>query len=215
MGPFRLGQYAPAVGDRAQPLSEAGVHRDPFKQFALWFAEASAVVQTPEAMAIATSTPAGAPSARMVLLKSFDEDGFVFYTGYASRKARELAANPHAALLFYWDPLGRQIRIEGTVHKVDRAESDRYFHSRPRGAQIAAMASRQSEPLRSRAALDERVDKLERDLEGRDVPLPDHWGGFRVVPASFEFWQHRESRMHDRLRYRRDDERWVLERLYP
>jgi pyridoxamine 5'-phosphate oxidase len=151
----------------------------------------------------------------MVLLKSFDDAGIVFFTGYGSRKAQELDANPRAALLFYWDPLGRQVRIEGAAHKVDRSESERYFHSRPRGAQLAALASRQSRLLASRAELDERVAELERAHAGGQIPLPEHWGGFRIVPHTFEFWQHRESRMHDRLRYRRDGGRWLIERLYP
>jgi pyridoxamine 5'-phosphate oxidase len=212
---FRPREYAPAVDARAQPLNEADVDRDPFRQFEAWFTDAAAHVRTPEAMAIATASPECAPSVRMVLLKSFDETGFVFFSGYRSRKARELDANRFAALLFYWDPLGRQVRIEGSVDKVERAASERYFHSRPRSAQIAALASRQSEVLGSRVELDARVTELERKLGGEGVPLPDHWGGFRLVPATFEFWQHRESRLHDRLRYRHDGERWLIERLYP
>lgn len=203
------------MDERAQPFDETSVDPDPFRQFEVWFADATGAVATPEAMSIATAGSDGAPSARMVLLKSFDEHGFVFYTGYGSRKAHELESNPRAALLFYWEPLGRQVRVEGSVQKVDRSESDRYFHSRPRGAQIAALASRQSEVVASRAQLDERVAELERELDGREVPLPDAWGGFRIVPATFEFWQHGRNRMHDRLRYRRDDGRWLLERLYP
>ena len=202
------------MDERARPLDERDLDRDPFRQFAVWFADAAAV-RVPEAMAIATATADGEPSLRMVLLKGFDEHGFVFFTGYASRKGRELDANPRAALLFYWDPLGRQVRVEGAVERVPGDESERYFHSRPRGAQIAALASRQSTVIGSRAELDARVAELERQLEGCDVPLPPQWGGFRLVPVAFEFWRHRENRLHDRLRYRRDGGRWLIERLSP
>jgi pyridoxamine 5'-phosphate oxidase len=203
------------VDERARPLDEAELDRDPFRQFETWFAEAATAVRAPEAMAIATAAADGAPSLRMVLLKAVDERGFVFYTGYESRKGAELAANPRAALLFYWDPLGRQVRVEGGVTKVTAEESERYFHSRPRGAQLAALASRQSTPIGSRAELDARYAELVRSLEGREVPLPPHWGGLRLVPDVFEFWQHRENRLHDRVRYRRDGGHWLLERLSP
>jgi pyridoxamine 5'-phosphate oxidase len=151
----------------------------------------------------------------MVLLKGFDERGFVFYTGYESRKGRELAENPRAALLFHWDPLGRQVRVEGDVARVTHAESESYFHSRPRGAQLAALASHQSDVLGERDDLERRYEELERELEGKEVPLPQAWGGFRLVPDVYEFWQHRESRMHDRFRYRRDAGAWAIERLSP
>jgi pyridoxamine 5'-phosphate oxidase len=203
------------VDERARPLDERDLDRDPFRQFEAWFADAAVRVRVPEAMAIATAGEDGAPSLRMVLLKGFDEHGFVFFTGYESRKGRELDANPHAALLFYWDPLGRQVRVEGSVTKVARDESERYFHSRPRGAQIAALASRQSSVIGGRDELDARHAELERELEGREVPLPPRWGGLRLVPVTFEFWQHRENRLHDRLRYRRDGDRWLIERLSP
>jgi pyridoxamine 5'-phosphate oxidase len=203
------------VDERARPLDEAELDRDPFRQFDAWFTEAARAVRAPEAMAIATAATDGAPSVRMVLLKEVDEHGFVFYTGYESRKGADLAANPRAALLFYWDPLGRQVRIEGGVAKVTAERSERYFHSRPRGAQLAALASKQSAVVGSRAELDAQYAELERSHEGRDVPLPPDWGGFRLVPHTFEFWQHRENRLHDRVRYRRDDERWLLERLSP
>ncbi|HYY04450.1 MAG TPA: pyridoxamine 5'-phosphate oxidase [Gaiellaceae bacterium] len=203
------------MDERARPLDEGDLDRDPFRQFEAWFADAATRVRVPEAMAIATATSAGEPSLRMVLLKGFDEHGFVFFTGYESRKGRELAANPHAALLFYWDPLGRQVRVEGSVAKVARDESERYFHSRPRGAQIAALGSRQSTVIGGRAELDTRYAELERELDGREVPLPPQWGGLRLVPTAFEFWQHRENRLHDRLGYRREGDRWLIERLSP
>ena len=203
------------MDERARPLDERDLDRDPFRQFERWFADATGRVRAREAMAIATAAADGAPSLRMVLLKGFDEHGFVFFTGYESRKGRELETNPRAALLFYWDPLGRQVRVEGSVARVASEESERYFHSRPRGAQIAALASRQSAVIGGRAELDARHAELERELAGSEVPLPPQWGGFRLAPDTFEFWQHRENRMHDRLRYRRDGERWVIERLSP
>ena len=166
-------------------------------------------------MALATATPDGAPSVRMVLLKGRGPDGFTFYTGYESRKGGELDANPRAALLFYWDPLGRQVRIEGKVGRVSPEETARYFGSRPRASRIAALASRQSTVLADRAELDARVAELERELEGRDVPVPPAWGGFRLAPATYEFWQHRENRLHDRFRYSRDGDGWTIERLSP
>ncbi len=203
------------MDERARPLERSDLDPDPLRQFAAWFREAQGRVRAPEAMAIATASRDGAPSLRMVLLKGFDERGFVFFTRYDSRKGRELAENPRAALLLYWDPLGRQVRIEGDVARVVREESDEYFHSRPRGAQLAALASRQSEVLGDRVELESRYSDLERELEGQDVPLPKAWGGFRLVPDAYEFWQHRENRMHDRFRYRRDAECWTIERLSP
>jgi len=203
------------VDERARPLLESHVDPDPLRQFEAWFADAGAAVATPEAMAVATAGDGGAPSLRMVLLKGFDERGFVFYTGYESRKGRELAANPRAALLLYWEPLGRQVRIEGSVERATEEENEQYFHSRPRPSQIAALASDQSQPLADRGALDARVAKLETELAGGAVPLPPDWGGFRLVPDTYEFWQHRENRLHDRLRFRRDGDGWRIERLSP
>ncbi|HXQ62170.1 MAG TPA: pyridoxamine 5'-phosphate oxidase [Acidimicrobiales bacterium] len=197
------------------PLSESDVDDDPLVQFGAWFDEASPLVRLPEAMAIATADADGRPSLRMVLCKGFDERGFVFHTHYDSRKARDLAVNPVAALLFHWDPLGRQVRIEGTVEKVDRDESDRYFETRPRGGQIGAHASEQSRPVASRQELDRRVAELTALYEGQPVPRPESWGGFRVRPDVYEFWQSRDDRLHDRLLFRRDGEGWTIGRLQP
>jgi pyridoxamine 5'-phosphate oxidase len=200
------------MSERVGVLRKADVAPDPLEQFRRWFAEAEgAGIRAPNAMALAT----GGPSVRMVLLKGADERGFVLFTGYVSRKADELATNPRAALLFFWDALGRQVRVEGAVDRVPDAESDAYFATRPRGAQLAAAASRQSSVLAGREELDHRVAELDRKHEGRDVPRPEHWGGFRVVPDIYEFWQHRDDRLHDRLRYRREGDGWVVERLSP
>ena len=202
--------------DFAEPLREQDVDPDPVRQFAAWFeAAAGAGIRQPEAAALATATGAGAPSVRMVLVKSADERGFAFFTNYESRKGAELAANPQAALMFYWDVLGRQIRIEGRVERIGPAESAAYVRSRPRGSQLSALASPQSHVVDSRDWLEQRVAELEQRHEG-EPPLPDNWGGFVLTPESFEFWQHREDRLHDRLRYRRiGDGGWRLERLAP
>jgi pyridoxamine 5'-phosphate oxidase len=189
---------------------------DPIAQFRDWFESArEAGVRFPETMTLATVSADGAPSARMVLLKGVDEDGFVFFTGYESRKGGELAENPRAALVFYWQPLGRQVRVEGTVERVAAAESDEYFASRPRGSQLAAWASEQSRPLASREALEQRYAELEAEHEGRDVPRPDRWGGYRLRPEAIEFWQHRDNRLHERVRHTRARESWVSDLLSP
>ena len=189
---------------------------DPLEQFRMWFAEAGAALPVPEAVALATAAPDGAPSVRMVLLKGFDERGLVFFSHYTSRKGRELEANPQAALLFHWSPLGRQVRVEGRVDRVPPEESDLYFATRPRGAQLGALASRQSDPLASREELYERLAELEGELGDGPVPRPPTWGGFLVVPAAWEFWQHRASRLHDRFRYERDPSGgWRIDRLFP
>jgi pyridoxamine 5'-phosphate oxidase len=204
------------VPDFAEPLREEDVDPDPLRQFAAWFEAArEAGVRAPEAAVLATASPDGVPSARVVLVKSFDERGFVLFTNYDSRKATELAANPRAALVFHWDALGRQVRIEGTTDRTSAEESAAYATTRPRGSQLSALASPQSRPIESRQALEERVAELAARYEGRDLPMPESWGGFRLVPDSFEFWQHREDRLHDRLRYARQQGGWVLERLAP
>ena len=204
------------MDERTGALLEADVAPDPLEQFRRWFTEAgSAGIRAPNAMALASASAEGDPSVRMVLLKGADEDGFVFFTGYLSRKAGDLEANPRAALLFFWDSLGRQVRIEGDVERVADAESDAYFATRPRGAQLAASASRQSAVLANRDELDARVAELERDYAGAHVPRPEHWGGYRLRPTMYEFWQHRADRLHDRLRYRRAGGGWLVERLSP
>ena len=189
---------------------------DPLGRFQDWFHEAErAGVDVPEAMTLATADAEGVPSARMLLLKSAGEDGFVFYSGYASRKGGELDENPRAALVFYWRPLGKQVRVEGRIERVSEAESAAYFATRPRGSQIAAWASQQSQPLASREDLERRYTSLEREYEGREVPLPPHWGGYRLRPEAIEFWEHRENRLHDRIRYTRAREGWRTEQLAP
>lgn len=198
-------------------LQPGSMDPDPIKQFARWFAAAEqAELLQPNAMTLATSDRQGQPSARMVLLKGVDERGFVFYTNRQSRKGKELGENPFAALVFCWLPLSRQVRIEGAVEPLDAAESDLYFASRPRGHQLEAHASQQSQVIKDRSFLAQQFEDVARKYEGQDVPRPLHWGGYRVVPNVLEFWQEGESRLHDRLRYRRDkDDQWVIERLAP
>jgi pyridoxamine 5'-phosphate oxidase len=201
---------------RARPLLEGDVDPDPFRQFERWFEEARASgIRAPEAAALATATPDGRPSVRILLVKAFAADGFVFYTGTASRKGRELSENPQAALLFHWDALGRQVRIEGTVAPVPHADAAAYFATRPRGSRVSAWASPQSAVVDGRAWLEQQVVEASARFEGTEVPLPPAWGGHRLSPEVYELWQHREDRLHDRLRYRRSGEAWRIERLGP
>jgi len=190
---------------------------DPFRQFTTWFAKVlEANVPEPNAMVVATSTRAGIPSARVVLLKQFDDRGFVFFTNHDSQKGRELSDNPQAALVFFWPTLERQVRISGAVSTVSREETAVYFHSRPVLSQIGAWASQQSQVLTDRAELERRVDELTKQFQGQVVPLPPHWTGFRVEPSAFEFWQGRHNRLHDRFVYHREATGgWKIERLYP
>jgi pyridoxamine 5'-phosphate oxidase len=203
------------VSERWRPLGLADTDPDPFVQFDRWFDDADGLMAEREAVALASATREGRPSLRMVLLRWHDGRSFGWYTNYESRKGRELTENPRAALLWYCEALGRQIRIEGDVARMSADESDAYFASRPRSSQIGAHASHQSATLESRAALETRVHELEERFEGGPVERPGYWGGFRLSPERFEFWQHRESRLHDRIVYRRADEVWQRERLSP
>ncbi len=195
--------------------TEAGA--DPIALFQTWFTQAiEAQLPEPNAMTLTTVSPAGRPSARMVLLKGFDARGFVLYTNYESTKGQHLAANPWAALVFWWAELERQVRIEGAVERVSAAESDDYFNSRPVGSRLGAWASPQSQIVRDRAQLETRLQELEAEYRDRPIPRPPHWGGFRVIPDRIEFWQGRPSRLHDRLRYQRqEDGSWQRDRLAP
>jgi pyridoxamine 5'-phosphate oxidase len=204
------------MNETADHLNEQDVERDPVKQFAIWFAQARTAHAMPEAMALASASADAVPSLRMVLLKEFDERGFVFFTNYESRKGGELAANPRAALLFHWDPPGRQVRVEGAVERVSADETAAYARSRRRGSQLSALASPQSRTIDSRNWLEQRVAELEQRYAHAEPPLPDHWGGFRVAAETVEFWQQRDDRLHDRLVYRRaHDGTWLIERLAP
>jgi pyridoxamine 5'-phosphate oxidase len=202
---------------RDRPLAEHDLDPDPLALFQRWFDAASeAGTAEPEAVALATATPDGRPSARMVLAKDADERGFAFYTNYGSRKGGELEANPRAALLFHWPALGRQVRVEGPVERLPREESERYAHSRSRDSQLSALASPQSRPVPSREWLEQRVQELAREHEGRDLPVREDWGGYRLIPDAWEFWQHRPGRLHDRFRYIPDPASgWRIERLGP
>jgi pyridoxamine 5'-phosphate oxidase len=195
-------------------LDERAADPDPFVQFGRWYEEASEVVPAPEAMAVATADTSGRPSVRMVLLKGWGPDGFVFYTNYESRKGRQLGDNPWAALLFHWEPQGRQVRVEGSVTKVAPGQSDAYFASRAPGSRLSARASRQSQPIADRPTLEAQIDAVRTEF-GDDVPRPSWWGGYRVAPGAFEFWQHRADRLHDRLAYVWEGGHWRVVRLQP
>jgi pyridoxamine 5'-phosphate oxidase len=196
-------------------LDEAEVAADPIEQFRRWFADAEAAdISDRDAMVVATADRTGAPSARVVLLRGVGDDGFRFFTSYESAKGADLAQNPRAALVWHWRELGRQVRVTGSVTRLPPADSARYWRNRPRPSRISASASHQSQPIESRAALEAAADALGAEL-GEDVPLPSFWGGYLVHPDEVEFWQHRDDRLHDRLRYRRDERGWVLERLQP
>jgi pyridoxamine 5'-phosphate oxidase len=209
-----LARMRQEYGERG--LRKADVLADPLEQFTCWFDEAcSAPILEPNAMTLATVDAAGQPSARTVLLKAVDRRGLTFYTNLESRKARELAANPKAALLFWWPPQGRQVRFEGEIEPVDDAEADAYFATRPRGSQIGAWASAQSNVVADRATLEAAEREIAARFAHRAVPRPPFWGGYRLVPARVEFWQGRINRLHDRLRYSRRGEAWDLERLAP
>ncbi len=198
------------------PREAAAAQPDPMVQFEAWFSEAQAArLPQPEAMALATATPAGYPSARMVLLRGLDKRGFVFFTNYKSRKGSELMANPRAALVFFWQELDRQVRVEGSVEIVSGEESDVYFRSRPRGSQLGAWASPQSQVIPSRDFLEGQAGAFAERYQGQEVPRPPHWGGLRVVAEMIEFWQGMQDRLHDRLRYRWDGACWLMDRLAP
>lgn len=197
-------------------LPAASDDQDPIELFDLWFQAARrAGVLLPEAMSLATCSGDGRPAARMLLLKGFGAEGFVFYTNYESRKARELSHNPYAAMVFHWAVLQRQVRVEGAVERLSREASYAYFRTRPRGSRVGAWASHQSAVLKGRSELEERVRHYEREFEGRDIPLPPYWGGYRLIPERIEFWQGRVNRLHERLAFMREDGGWRAERLYP
>ena len=197
-------------------LRETDVDPDPLKQFARWFDDAQhAGLIEPSAMSLATASREGTPSVRLVLLKGFDDRGFVFYTNYQSPKARDLLENPRAALVFWWDALQRQVRITGDVARVSQAESDAYFQVRPLGSRLGALASSQSSVIKSRDDLERQVEALRKQYPDGNVPRPEHWGGFRLNPKLVEFWQGRADRLHDRLQYTRRGASWVIERLAP
>lgn len=212
-----------AVADIRREYRQTALHKDavladPIEQFKQWLGDArTAELIEPTAMTLATATPDGRPSARIVLLKGIDENGFVFFTNYTSRKGHQLDANPWAALVFWWDVLERQVRVEGTVSRIMPEASDAYFQSRPRGSQLGAWVSPQSQPISARNVLDSNLADVEAQFAGQAVPRPPYWGGFRLKPVAIEFWQGRPSRLHDRLRYTRteDDDLWHLERLAP
>jgi pyridoxamine 5'-phosphate oxidase len=199
-----------------QTLDEKDVHRNPIIQFSKWFTEAvDAKVNEPNAMTVCTATKDGIPSARILLLRNFDDNGFVFYTNYNSRKGGEIDENPHAALLFFWPELERQVRIEGVLSRQTSEESDLYFKSRPRTSKLGAWTSAQSKVIASRTVLDAEYETLSKRFPGEDVPRPPHWGGYILKPSSIEFWQGRPSRLHDRILFIQEENEWKISRLAP
>lgn len=197
-------------------LTEDKINKNPFKQFEIWFEEAKSIgLKDPNAMNVASCTKDGKPSSRMVLLKGYDENGFIFYTNYTSRKSEEILSNPKVALNFFWDALERQIRIEGEIIKVDAKTSDAYFASRSRLSQLGAHASNQSNIIKNYDELTNKLNKAEEKFKDKIIPRPDHWGGFIVKPETIEFWQGHDGRLHDRLKYKKEKNDWVVYRLSP
>ena len=197
-------------------LTEENINKNPFKQFEIWFEEAKKIgLKDPNAMNVASATKNGVPSSRMVLLKAYSEQGFIFYTNYTSRKSGEILDNPIVALNFFWDALERQIRIEGEIKKVDKEVSDTYFSSRSRLSQLGAHASNQSQVIENYEELTDKLNSFDEQYKDTDIPRPDHWGGFIVIPSSIEFWQGHDGRLHDRLKFEKENTNWILKRLSP
>ena len=197
-------------------LTEENINKNPFKQFEIWFEEAKKIgLKDPNAMNVASATKSGIPSSRMVLLKAYSEEGFIFYTNYTSRKSGEILDNPIVALNFFWDALERQIRIEGEIKKVEKEVSDAYFNSRSRLSQLGAHASNQSQIIENYEELTDKLNSFDEQYKDKDIPRPDHWGGLIVIPSSIEFWQGHDGRLHDRLKFEKENTNWVLKRLSP
>lgn len=197
-------------------LTEENINKNPFKQFEIWFEEAKKIgLKDPNAMNVASATKSGIPSSRMVLLKAYSEKGFIFYTNYTSRKSGEILDNPIVALNFFWDALERQIRIEGEIKKVEKEVSDAYFNSRSRLSQLGAHASNQSQIIENYEELTDKLNSFDEKYKDKDIPRPDHWGGFIVIPSSIEFWQGHDGRLHDRLKFEKENDNWVMKRLSP
>ena len=197
-------------------LTEENINKNPFKQFEIWFEEAKKIgLKDPNAMNVASATKSGIPSSRMVLLKAYSEEGFIFYTNYKSRKSGEILDNPIVALNFFWDALERQIRIEGEIKKVEKEVSDAYFNSRSRLSQLGAHASNQSQIIENYEELTDKLNSFDEKYKDTDIPRPDHWGGFIVIPSSIEFWQGHDGRLHDRLKFEKENDNWAMKRLSP